>query len=125
MSSRGRDMFVTVYRSGTLAKYRWLVSEPFADREAARALTREHLRQGQIAYTRTLREVEVGGVPDTWESGKTDAQCVEQRLVELDRERAEEQYNLKGLSVQDLLVRLAELDREEAGLREALARLTG
>lgn len=73
---------VVVSRVGTLLSYRWEKSAPMS-RDAAARLAREVEWNDGAAVVHPAEHVEKFGLPEGWEPGKTDAQCVRERIADL------------------------------------------
>lgn len=106
--------YAVVTRFGTPASYRWEASEPMS-RESADALVRERESQGLLAKRWTAAAVECVGLPEGWAYGKTDAECVRERLAEIDTYRT--------VATRDPSFDATEYEKEEAALDQEEAEL--
>lgn len=61
------ETFVNVYRTGGTENFKWIPVIPIQGRDAANTQREEIERMGYRCYTYTLHQLEVIGVPDTYE----------------------------------------------------------
>lgn len=118
------EPYVVVSRVGTLASYLWVPSEPM-EYEAARDLATQQERRGVAAVVHPAKHVADFGLPEGWEAGKTDAQCIRERLLDIESEMEQEAeaHNESESTEEWPTVRFQHLDNEQRALRRRLAEL--